>query len=79
MSRIGNDELAVALERVDPVFREMITKLEKARRVCERTDDSRDWEVWQALGDQTDAYLAANRKVATAEYLRMLRSREKND
>lgn len=79
LSRIGNDELAVALERVDPVFREMITKLEKARRVCERTDDSRDWEVWQALGDQTDAYLAANRKVATAEYLRMLRSREKND
>lgn len=79
LSRIGNEELSVALERVDPEFREMLANLERARRVCEQTGDSDDWAVWQILGDQADAYLASNRKRATAEYLRLLRSRGGND
>lgn len=79
LSRIGNEELSVALERVDPTFRELLANLERARRVCEQTGESKDWEVWQALGEQADAYLASNRKRATAEYLRLLRSRSGND
>lgn len=79
LSRIGNEELSCALERVDPTFREMLANLERARRACEQTGESADWDVWQVLGDQADAYLASNRKRATAEYLRFLRSHGGND
>ena len=79
LSRIGNEELSCALERVDPTFREMLANLERARRACEQTGESADWDVWQVLGDQADAYLASNRKRATAEYLRLLRSHGGND
>ena len=79
LSRADSEAIAEALERVDPIFQAMRAKLENAKRLCERTGSSEDWDAWRTLGDQTDAYLAANRRVATAEYLRMLRSRGKND
>lgn len=79
LSRADSEAIAEALERIDPIFQAMRAKLENAKRLCERTGSSEDWEAWRTLGDQTDAYLAANRRAATAEYLRMLRSRGKND
>lgn len=75
LSRADNEALGDALERADPIFCEMRARYENARRRCTETHDSDDWEAWKAIGEQLDAYLAANIKPARAEFLRLLRKR----